>query len=70
LNITDFHCLFCKGINSPDCAYIKQSIERSLKKQWSEKLDEFYTEEIEWETFEEREHVMEAWRGLLQADGS
>jgi hypothetical protein len=40
------------------------------KKPWSEKLDEFYTEEIEWETLEEREHVMEAWRGLLQADGS
>jgi hypothetical protein len=69
----EYHCPFCKGIDSPNCGYINQSMEwkiaHSLKKPWSEKLDEFYTEEIEEETFEEREHVIEACRGGAQAGG-
>jgi DNA replication protein DnaC len=62
-----YHCPWCNQVDSQSCGYINHSLEfkmaHSKKKPWMEQLDEFYNEEIEEETFEEREHVMKASAG-------
>jgi SpoVK/Ycf46/Vps4 family AAA+-type ATPase len=62
-----YHCPWCNQVESQSCAFINHSLEfkiaHSKKKPWMEQLDEFYNEEIEEETFEEREHMMKASAG-------
>lgn len=52
-----YHCPFCGGIDSPHCAYIRQSIEwkleHSLRKPWTEEVMSEVEVEVEREVIEE-----------------